>query len=50
MVGPHIIRHTLRLCSGYNTSQALEVLPHFMPTLVQAKIRFMVAHHQLADD
>lgn len=27
--------------SGYNTSQALEALPIFMPTLAQAKVRFM---------
>lgn len=28
--------------SGYNTTQALKALPLFMPTLIQAKIRFMV--------
>lgn len=28
--------------SGYNTTQALKALPLFMPTLAQAKIRFMV--------
>ena len=28
--------------SGYNTTQALKVLPRIVPTPAQAKIRFMV--------
>ena len=34
----------LPIKSGYNTKQALAVLPSFMPKPSQAKIRFMVRH------